>query len=88
MSLKKGPGSGLFARNRGIFDELVVMILILILNITIFVNRKSGVGMNSREQPLKIPDGSEFKGNSYVDLAKRTDLDSFGKTSGNVTNVG
>ncbi|PJZ58842.1 hypothetical protein CH367_02015 [Leptospira barantonii] len=56
MSLKKGPGIGLFARNRGIFDELVVMILILILNIIILVNRKYGVVMNLRELPLKIPE--------------------------------
>lgn len=38
MSLKKGPGRGRIARNRGIFDELVVMILILILNIIKVVN--------------------------------------------------
>lgn len=127
MSLKKGPGRRRIARSRGIFDELVVMILILILNITKVVNRKLGIGLNLWELPRKIPDWGEFphvfrenpgwkgrilpklkelfrffakkkrrgpkpslefKGNSYVDLAKRSDLNPLGKTAGNVTNVG
>lgn len=49
------------ARSRGIFDELGVMILILILNIIEIVNRKLGVGLNLRELPRKIPDWGEFQ---------------------------
>lgn len=145
MSLKKEPGRGRIAHNRGIFDELVVMILILILNIIKIVNRKFWVGLNLRELPRKIPDWEEFphvfrenprlkwrilrkmwelirfpksftvksvlellqlpnltadfdrirsrkslefKGNSYVDLAKRPDLNPLGEAAGNVSNVG
>lgn len=31
---------------------------------------------------------SEFKSDTDIDLAKRTDLNSFGKATGNVTNIG